>query len=963
MKQRRGSSLWGETDGMASWIYRFEPGDLVVPIAMIQSDFLGVVKEVMPKLNKVMVLWGGGSLKQHDPDEIMLHPYQDSIVKSRMASSRRSKKADFLGVPVQNPPSSRVQTDFLSPEMEGLLNRQVGVEMYSAYIYFMYAAWFQSKGLVGFQAWMERQGDDEIEHAMKVYKYLVDTGSDVELPAIDAPTMNPLASVLEVTRAVLDHEMTVTQDWKRIGQLAKSEDNPATFQMVQEFIKEQIEEEDGAVTLHQKVQLADSGSGILMVDNDLKDRDPNAVTASVKMAVDKAVIPETFMNGRSEIESIELEVSSSTIRANVTTRQGKVSSYTYPNDWKRGWHNGIKKMLNLSMMQDGEFDEWVSKTFKAKNIWAGRRGKTAEELFDKHRFDSLVRMAKIATKQIAAFGVYKANERQLSSLQEDLDKIEAMAEELVVKEGKAGMMAFVYPAPRIYPSILKYLNNPDAPYSRSNFDVVLTEAWQYLNKVEHGVEKELQQRRVAADNPVPSGDQFVGDPETHGINAPRGGGFSIMQDLQKDLHKEMKKESDVETNPRVGSRRGKASFFVAEGEKASDSSLKSRRATMKMAGDSVPHSLGQWNVYAGGTGVEEGYNSYDTEVGNIRTGGRKYSISPVSNDSGRFQGYFLSVFPGKNHGHSGIDVKGEEVMVNTRQSLFRSPIVAVRAAVVHDIAAGVPAVVASVGDLRSRGAMEFPTQDAMDKYLKEHPEADKSNHKVVETKKDAPVKLRKEDLEVKTNQYIPRGGHSGQGLAKNYYYIQHKDLGVYHHKDKKFRKKPLTEMTTHWYENKDEAEKDLNGLVEEPKAASVGDLRSRRAMYWGAPDRVYRLTKEEQDSGSAICPKCQKEMALEPFTKSEKLYTCQKCGFKVPTSKTTTTRITIDVDKDGEVDVDVTTAKGKKTRRGTMFPTQNAMREYMREHPDADKSQHKVAPEGKKPWQTPEGKRERKLRE
>jgi ferritin len=333
----------------------------------MQSDFLGVVKEVMPKLNKVMVLWGGGSLKQHDPDEIMLHPHQDSIVKSRMASSRRSKKADFLGVPVQNPPSSRVQTDFLSPEMEDLLNRQVGVEMYSAYIYFMYAAWFQSKGLVGFQAWMERQGDDEIEHAMKVYNYLVDTGSDVQLPAIDAPAMNPSASVLEVTRAVLDHEMTVTQDWKRIGQLAKAEDNPATFQMVQEFISEQIEEEDGAVTLHQKVQLADSGSGLLMVDHELKCIDPNAKTASMK------------------------------------TRRG-------------------------------------------------------------------------------------------------------------------------------------------------------------------------------ADNPVPHGDQYVGDPEMHGINEARGGGFSIMQDLQKDLHKEMKKESDVEVNPRVGSRRGKASFFVDEGEKASDSSLKSRRA-------------------------------------------------------------------------------------------------------------------------------------------------------------------------------------------------------------------------------------------------------------------------------------------------------------------------------------------------------------------------------------------------
>jgi hypothetical protein len=36
--------------------------------------------------------------------------------------------------------------------------------------------------------------------------------------------------------------------------------------------------------------------------------------------------------------------------------------------------------------------------------------------------------------------------------------------------------------------------------------------------------------------------------------------------------------------------------------------------------------------------------------------------------------------------------------------------------------------------------MDFPTQDAMDKYLREHPDADKTNHRVVETEKAAPAK-------------------------------------------------------------------------------------------------------------------------------------------------------------------------------------------------------------------------------
>jgi DNA-directed RNA polymerase subunit RPC12/RpoP len=96
------------------------------------------------------------------------------------------------------------------------------------------------------------------------------------------------------------------------------------------------------------------------------------------------------------------------------------------------------------------------------------------------------------------------------------------------------------------------------------------------------------------------------------------------------------------------------------------------------------------------------------------------------------------------------------------------------------------------------------------------------------------------------------------------------------------------------------------------KASDHSNLRSRRAMYWGAPDRIYRLTKNEQENGMAVCPRCRAEMQKEPFTKSEKLYTCPSCGFKVPSSKTTTTKIEIEVE-DGEVtDVDVTTAKKDK---------------------------------------------------
>lgn len=91
MKSRRGS-LWGA--GMEEMVLQFKPGDIVKPVIVNNLGFSGVVRDVNPKINKVMVSWGNGRETQHDPDEIQLVPTQDATVKARMASGRRTKAAD-----------------------------------------------------------------------------------------------------------------------------------------------------------------------------------------------------------------------------------------------------------------------------------------------------------------------------------------------------------------------------------------------------------------------------------------------------------------------------------------------------------------------------------------------------------------------------------------------------------------------------------------------------------------------------------------------------------------------------------------------------------------------------------------------------------------------------------------------------------------------------------------------------
>jgi hypothetical protein len=55
-------------------------------------------------------------------------------------------------------------------------------------------------------------------------------------------------------------------------------------------------------------------------------------------------------------------------------------------------------------------------------------------------------------------------------------------------------------------------------------------------------------------------------------------------------------------------------------------------------------------------------------------------------------------------------------------------------------------------------AIEFPTQDALDKYLKNHPAADKAKHKVKETQKDAPAKDKPEQKDEKEQKVVEHEG-------------------------------------------------------------------------------------------------------------------------------------------------------------------------------------------------------------
>jgi len=169
--------------------------------------------------------------------------------------------------------------DHSSPEITGVrtmikknieqaLNDQINKEMYSSYIYLSMSAHFESIDLSGFAHWMKVQALEELVHAMKIFNYVNERGGRVVLETIDKP-QHSWDSPLAVFQHVYEHEQFVTSLINKLVDLAIKERDHATNQFLQWFVEEQVEEEDTANGVVQKLKLVQDGGGLFMLDKEL----------------------------------------------------------------------------------------------------------------------------------------------------------------------------------------------------------------------------------------------------------------------------------------------------------------------------------------------------------------------------------------------------------------------------------------------------------------------------------------------------------------------------------------------------------------------------------------------------------------------------------------------------------------------------------------------------------------------
>ncbi len=160
----------------------------------------------------------------------------------------------------------------IGKKMQDALNEQVNAEFYSAYLYLSMAAYFESTSLPGFVTWMRAQTQEELLHAMKIYDYVNEQGGRITLKPIAEPP-SEWESPLAVFEATYKHEQKVTGLINGLVNLAVEEKDIAANTFLQWFVDEQVEEEESAETVVNKLKLvADDSDGMNMLDNEMGQR-------------------------------------------------------------------------------------------------------------------------------------------------------------------------------------------------------------------------------------------------------------------------------------------------------------------------------------------------------------------------------------------------------------------------------------------------------------------------------------------------------------------------------------------------------------------------------------------------------------------------------------------------------------------------------------------------------------------
>lgn len=160
----------------------------------------------------------------------------------------------------------------ISKKMQDAINIQMKNEYDNAFLYLSIASWFEQKNLKGFAHWNFVQYEEEQEHALKFYNYLLERQGEAIVDAVAKPQKD-WNSVIDVFKDILAKEKETTENIYKLYEIALEEKDYTTQGFLKWYLDEQVEEEDNASTILEQLEmLGDSKSALVLLDKELGER-------------------------------------------------------------------------------------------------------------------------------------------------------------------------------------------------------------------------------------------------------------------------------------------------------------------------------------------------------------------------------------------------------------------------------------------------------------------------------------------------------------------------------------------------------------------------------------------------------------------------------------------------------------------------------------------------------------------
>ena len=159
----------------------------------------------------------------------------------------------------------------LSKEISIALSKQIKEEASASQTYLAMASWLERKGLPGLSDFFYAHSEEERQHMIKLIHYLNERGEDCIIPALEAPKSS-YKNVKEVLKDFHSHEQHVTKKICEIVDVCLEKKDFTTYNFMQWYVNEQMEEEATAQLVLDKFTLLgenpEKTGGLFLLDKE-----------------------------------------------------------------------------------------------------------------------------------------------------------------------------------------------------------------------------------------------------------------------------------------------------------------------------------------------------------------------------------------------------------------------------------------------------------------------------------------------------------------------------------------------------------------------------------------------------------------------------------------------------------------------------------------------------------------------